>query len=146
MGDDFATKKDVEHLGAALRQELASNKDVQNLGGTLRGEIEALGEALRGEMAAQGEALRHDLATKKELLAMEQRLSFQIAHAIHAGIENVGSMIGALDDKYTDLPAKVAEVRRDLDEHRTSSSLHLRPEPSPQKRVRKRAPAQRSKR
>jgi hypothetical protein len=55
-----------------------------------------------------------------------ERLSREIARASLAGAEN-RLEIGALDDRYRDLPDRVAVLERGLDEHRRDMSLHRRP-------------------
>jgi hypothetical protein len=68
--------------------------------------------------------------------AMENRLLREIgqaiSHAVNVVVEQIGSKIGVLQEK---LGADIASLRKDLDEHRNDSSIHLRPSPTPPKRA-----------
>ena len=68
---------------------------------------------LRGEFRAANAQLRDEL--RGDMRAMEQRMLWEIGHAISAGVDQTAKMIAALDDKYRDLPARGAalEAARD---------------------------------
>jgi len=50
--------------------------------------------------------------------AMESRLSWEIGHAINAGMEHVATLIRALDDKYSAMPEQIRQLWRAIDDLR----------------------------
>lgn len=54
------------------------------------------------------------------------RLSAELARSSRAVAEEGRREIGALDDRYRDLPGRVALLERELDEHRRDGAAHGR--------------------
>jgi hypothetical protein len=74
--------------------------------------------------------IAHALAFVAERMEeMEKRLTIEIARAARAGAEEHRREVGVIDEKYRDLPGRVAVLERDLDAHRGDRSLHVRPKP-----------------
>ena len=67
-------------------------------------------EKLLATITVQYEALRVDIARSARAAAEEHRRE-----------------LGLLDDRYRDLPTRVATLERDLDEHRGDAALHTPP-------------------
>ena len=72
---DVATKADVEHETALLRQELAT------MGAELRQEMATMGTELRQEMAELGTSLRQEMADQATDLRMELGGKVDALHA-----------------------------------------------------------------
>ena len=109
MSDEPATKKDLQEL----RAEMASKRDL---------------EQLRTELRTEMGGLRADMRQ------MEQRLLLEIGHALNVAVEQIGSKVGFVDDKYRDALPQLGSLRRELDEHRVDFRLHKRPPAAAPKR------------
>lgn len=57
---------------------------------------------------------------------LSRQLSWELAHAINAGVEAISSQIRALSDMQLATETTTIEVRRDLDEHVADDSVRLR--------------------
>jgi hypothetical protein len=112
--DQPATRGDLRQLETRLRSDLASKDDVRRLGEDLPGELNV------------------------KLSAMEHRLTLEIGRAVNVVAEIIGSNARAVDEKYKDLPNRVAAVERGLEAHAADLRIHKRPTPTAPKRGTKR--------
>jgi hypothetical protein len=64
----------------------------------------------------------------------KRELVLEIGKAVNAVTEIIGANACVVDEKYKDLPDRVALVEQRLDEHAGDSRLHRRPSPSAPKR------------
>ena len=83
---DVATKADVEHETALLRQELATmgaelRQEMATMGAELRQEMATMGTELRQEMAELGTSLRQEMADQATDLRMELGGKVDALHA-----------------------------------------------------------------
>ncbi len=69
-----------------------------------------------------------------ELGAAEQRLMIEIGRAAQVASEENRREIGVLDDRYRDLPVRVAALERGLREHVEDAAAHGRPRRPKRKR------------
>jgi hypothetical protein len=115
-GDEPATKRDL----AVLRGEM------REMGGQLRGEMREMGDQIRGEMREMGDQIRG------EMREMEQRLVIGLTRVIETQVksavddalqralaiqaEQFRTWLGAVDEKYADLPARVEHLEHDVAE------------------------------
>jgi hypothetical protein len=63
---------------------------------------------------------------RSEMKAMERRMVDDLVAAIKANNEDLMRSFGVLEDKYKDLPGRMATVERELDEHRRDATAHRR--------------------
>ncbi len=123
MSEQPATKADVARLEKRIDGVEQRIGGVEQRIGGVEQRIDGMEKSLRSEF-------------RSELQAMERRLGLEIAHAINVGVEQIGKMIGVVDDKYRDLPGRVSA----LEEHAADASLHSRSPSPPAKRSRRRVP------
>jgi len=102
------TKKDLAELSANLSAELSAN--------------------LSANLSA-------DFTAK--FTSMEKRLLLEMGHVVNVVIEQIGSKVAVIDDKYE---GPMREIRADLDTHCANSALHTRPAPLAPKRASRRKP------
>ncbi len=57
-------------------------------------------------------------------IELREELSVELAGHVRAAAEENRQFLAVLDDRYRDLPPRVAVLERDLDEHRRDSALH----------------------
>ncbi len=106
--------------------------------------------ATKADLKALENRLRADLASKADLAAVEQRLDAkidgvetkmgdmenrllrEIGQALNVAVEQIGAKVSVIDDKYKDLPARVALVERDVADLKS----RLTPPPPPTSRKR----------
>jgi hypothetical protein len=110
-------RQEMGEMRAELRQEIAGVRT--ELVGAIHHVVETFG-ARFDQMHDDMVAMRRDMAT------MHADLSRQIAGAARAAAEENRREIGIVDDKYRDLPGRVAVLERELDEHRRDTGLHPR--------------------
>jgi DNA anti-recombination protein RmuC len=112
---------------ADLRQEMADMR------GELRQEMADMRGELRQEMADMRGELRQEIANAMNYVVetlgarmdrMRDELSRELAGHVKAASEENRRYLGALDDRYRDLPGRVSVLERELDEHRRDSALH----------------------
>ncbi|MBI4508521.1 MAG: hypothetical protein HY698_02715 [Deltaproteobacteria bacterium] len=132
-------KQQIDGLRTELRGDM--KQQIDGLRTELRGEMHAMEGRLRGEMHVMEGRLRGEMKDMEgrlrgEMHAMEGRLLKEVGHALSVGIEQVGKMIGFVDDKYKELPTRTDGVRHDLDEHRDDWRIHKKPPQTPPKRPR----------
>jgi chromosome segregation ATPase len=128
---ELASKRDLEELGSELRAELASKRDLAAVEERFGGMDERLG----GVEQRLGGVEQRLGGVEQRLVGMEERLGFQITHAANWVVEQLGKLVKQIDEKYADVPGELAALRRELDEHRSDASLHVRPTRAPPKRV-----------
>lgn len=119
-----------------------------------RAELDAAVARLEGTIGR----LRSDMATKAELQsaierlegrltgdmqAMERRLLLEIGNALNIAVEQIGSKIGVVDEKYRPVARQIVTLGADLADHKIDFVLHKRP-PSRRTGTRK-TPARRAK-
>jgi predicted RNase H-like nuclease (RuvC/YqgF family) len=113
-----AVKQDVSELKqdvSELKQDVSELKqDVSELKRTVPLEI------ARG-MNYVAEKNREQLERFRDEIFQE------IGRAARAGAEEHRREIGAVDDRYRDLPGRVAVLERELTDHRQDVALHARP-------------------
>jgi len=77
---------------------------------------------------------------QRELGALEKRMivgvAAEMARQANVIIEQIGSKISIVDEKYADVPARVTSLERRVEEHARDFRLHT--EPPPPRRVTKR--------
>ena len=126
----FATKADLAELALRL-DAFATKADLAEL--ALRLDAFAtkadLSERLESFAALFMRATQQQLdtaatATRQHIDAVAERLSAEIARASLAGGEQTRREIGVLDDRYRDLPGRMALLERELDEHRRDATAH----------------------
>jgi hypothetical protein len=100
----------------AVSDEPASKADIARLETRLETEISRLENRLDHRMQS-----------------MENRLLLEIGHAINVAVEQIGKQASVVDEKYKDLPPRVAT----LEAHAADSTIHVRPTPPPARRRRK---------
>ena len=111
--------------------------------GDLNAGLHDLERRLRAELASKDDlaALEQRLDAKIGTLdakmgAMENRLLREIGQALNVAVEQIGGKVSVLDDKYKDLPARVAVVERDVAELKARP-----PTPPPAKGAMRKRPA-----
>ena len=119
MSDEHepATKADLrqglQDLEKRLRGELASKADLAPL-------------ASKDDLAALEQRLEtRILGVETKMGEMENRLLREIGQALNVAVEQIGAKVSVLDDKYKDLPGRVAVLERDV------ADLKTRPTPPP---------------
>jgi len=119
-------------MGAELRQEMGHmraefTQEIAGVRTELKQEIADLRTEVRGAIHHVVEVFgnRFD-RLHDEMGAMHADLSRQIAGAARAAAEENRREIGIVDDKYRDVPGRIAVLERELDEHRRDTTLHPR--------------------
>jgi len=79
--------------------------------------------------------LSADFTTK--MTSMEKRLMLEMGHVANVVLEQFGSKVAVIDDKYE---GPVRQLRADLDAHCANSALHTWPAPLAPKRISRRKP------
>lgn len=104
-----ATRADLAATRDDLRSEIS---DVRSELKELRCEMHGMRDELRSEMPMMGEALTTTILTEtgRMLGAMEQRLRVDLQRAVQASGEHHRHELGVVDDKYDDLPGRVARL------------------------------------
>jgi hypothetical protein len=106
---NYATKQDLAIMRAELVAELASKRDLIDMAERLRGEF-------RADLAQQIDTLRRefseDLARNTNAIVdtLRRELSNDRAQQTNAILEDMRRIIGVVDDKYADLPARVTAL------------------------------------
>ena len=109
----FATKDDLEIWGGAIRSELRA--EIKELDQSLRAEIKELDQSLRAEIKELDQSLRAEMkvldqSLRAEMKAMARALQAEMARLLRARIEQFQTSIGIFDERYRDLPPRVARV------------------------------------
>jgi hypothetical protein len=99
---------EIGALGTELRGEIGALRT------ELRGEIGALGTELRGEIGALGTELRGEMRNMEKRIITE--LGGVIQRAMNIAVEQIGSKVGVVDEKYQDLPGRVSRLEHDVDD------------------------------
>jgi hypothetical protein len=109
--------------------------------GDLSAGLHDLERRLRAELASKDDlaALEQRLDAKIGTLdakmgAMENRLLREIGQALNVAVEQIGAKVSVLDDKYKDLPARVAVVEREIAELKTRGPAPPASPPASRKR------------
>ena len=85
---------------------------------------------LSAKLSADFTELSADFTAK--FTSMEKRLLLEVGHAVNVVLEQFGSKVAVIDDKYE---GPVRQLRADLDAHCANSALHTRPAPLAPKRA-----------
>jgi hypothetical protein len=92
-----------------------------------RGELKVLRTELVGAIHHVVETLGDQMAAmRSDMAAMRDDLSRDLARHVTASAEQTQRLIMGLDDRYRDLPGRVATLERELDAHRRDTALHPR--------------------
>jgi hypothetical protein len=108
----------------------ATRGELRQLGADLRGEMKELREELRGEMKELREELRGEMKDLQR--AIVEDVGALVGHALKVQQEQFQAWARTYDDKYQDLPGRVARLERDVDDLKART-----PPPSPPPRRRK---------
>jgi hypothetical protein len=123
LGELKATRGELKATRAELKAEISNLRT--ELVGAIHHVVETLGarmETMRADVRADMEALRVEVRADME--AMRLDLSRELARHVTASAEQTQRLIMGLDDRYRDLPGRVAVLERKLDEHRRDTGLH----------------------
>ena len=85
-------------------------------------------EDMKREIAGAMNYVVEALGARMDRMAVDLRqdLSRELAGHVRAAAEENRRFLGALDDRYRDLPGRVTVLERELDEHRRDTGLHPR--------------------
>ena len=158
------TKKDLAELSANLSSELSSklsselsaelssdftelstklSSDFTELSAKLSADFTELSTELSAKLSADFTELSAKLSADfssgftAKFTSMEKRLLLEMGHAVNVVLEQFGSKVAVIDDKYE---GPVRQLRADLDAHCANSALHTRQAPLAPKRTSRRKP------
>jgi hypothetical protein len=126
-GDVRALAGDVSVLTGDVR---VLTGDVRALTGDVRA-VEQRVEGIAGDLAGLEERLAVGLTNVIRTVVREET-----QHAVAIQAEQFRTWLGAVDEKYRDLPGRTAALDAKLDEHARDFALHKRP-PAPAPRTRR---------
>src|SRR5688572_12002203 len=96
-----ATRSDIVELRAELKGDFAELRT------ELKGDIAELGTEFKGDIAELRTELRGDIdGLKREMQGMERRMLLEIGHALNVAVEQIGSKVSVVDEKYQELPRR----------------------------------------
>jgi hypothetical protein len=144
LAQELARFPTREELKETLRQELARFVTRDEFGmwihmvaqqherlvgaiADLRQDMKASQEALSRRITDSHEVLSRRIADSHEVLFVE------IGRAARVAAEEHRRELGVIDDRYRDLPPRVATLEREVDAHHRDAALHAR-RPGPRKR------------
>ena len=123
--DTLATKEQVAGVEHAMQRQFETFAGHLTQTAT-RSQFETFAAQLTQVTQRQFESFEVRMAKtmQKQLDAAEGRLAAEIARTATAGGEQTRREIGVLDDRYRDLPGRVALLERELDDHRRDAVAH----------------------
>jgi len=120
--DKLATKEQLASVESGLQRQFETFATQT----ATKSQFETFAAQLTQVTQRQFESFEARMAhtMQKQLDAAEGRLAAEIARTATAGGEQTRHEIGVLDDRYRDLPGRVALLERELDDHRRDAAAH----------------------